>query len=174
MKLIDNIKPIGRLTIAVKGNGEIIRIIRVDNLITYIGSGILAHCLGGESQYKISHIYGEYVPQGVGYSEGSLNGMEAKKTDTIDTLRTSPRATEYAESEILFSSYNSSSQQYNNNVITFAASWNNANLANKLLQGAGLIVQNNNLEYLYAHAYFPAILIQSGQELVCHWSQLFI
>ena len=173
--LNDITSPKGYLYIYIKDikTNNIKRVIYHNNLITYIGATILSHAIAGEDGYKITHIYGEWVDQGQGYSEGSLNGLEAAKTDTIETMRTPPRNTQYAESPILFASYGSSGEQYNNNQITFAASFNDSNLAGKLLQGAGLIVQLNNKELLYAHSYFPAILIQPNEELLCHWTQEF-
>lgn len=168
--------PVGyiRLYLRNKKTRKITRRIDVKNVVTYEGASILPHALAGDYNYRVTHIYGEHVTPGGGYLEGQLNGMEALKTDTIDDLRTPPRSTEHAESPVIFANYYTSSAPYNNNIVTFTASWSSNDLAGELIQGAGLVTQFKNAERLFAHAYFPAVAMQAGEELICHWSEIFI
>jgi len=132
------------------------------NLITYDGSTVLARALGGDQDYHITHIYGEHGPSGV-YTPGSTNGLVASKNDTIDTLRTAPRSTDDAESKVIFPSYVSSEPPYNQNVVTFTASFNDSSLDGRILVGAGLVCQIRGSEILFAHAYFPAYEKKPGR-----------
>ena len=157
-----------------KHTGEITFRKTLNNLITYGAATIAAKAYAGDSKYHITHIYGEHVLSGGGYVEGSLNGMAALQSDTVDVLRAGTRLTEHTENAIITPSYYTSNDAYYNNVVTFTASWDGENLAGHLMQGAGLVAQVNNIEHLCAHAYFKALPIQTDEEMICHWSQLFI
>jgi hypothetical protein len=158
-----------------KATKEITKIIEVKNTVTYEGAKVLAHAIAGDNIYHVTHIYGEHADQaGSGYIPGTLNGLVASKTDTIDVLRTPPRTTVNAESPVIMANYLSSDVQYNDNVVTFTASWSSDLIDNRIVVGAGLVVQVAGGEILYAHAYFPAQIKNPGKELICHWSQLFV
>jgi hypothetical protein len=178
MKIIEE-SPVyrGKISFEIRdsASGKTEKIITVPNVITYQGATVLAKSITGDLQYRITHIYGEYADPAVsGYVAGSTNGLVASKSDTIGTMRSSPRYTEYAESEVITATHYTSGTNYYNNIVTFSASWDDENLDDNLVVGAGLICSIGNSELLYAHAYVPAILKTAGKEIVCHWSQLFI
>jgi len=149
------------------------KVIKTNNIVVYGGSEILARALSGDNSYRITNIYAEHAAHPGTYTEGSTNGLVALKSDTIDTMRVSPRETSNAESPLIFSNFRTSATPYKNNVVTFSASWNSSSLDGRIIGGAGLVVQLKNIEILYAHAYFLAEVKQPGKELICHWSQLF-
>ena len=153
---------------------KIKKIIDVNNVITYEGATILAHVLTGDLDYRITHIYGEHAdPIASGYIPGSTNGLTALKSDTIDILRTPPRETTNAESPVITATYYTSESPYQNNVVTFTASWSSDLLDGRIIVGAGMVTQYRSAEYLFSHAYFPAQIKQPGEELICHWSEIF-
>jgi len=141
------------------------------NTITYTATFLLAKSITGQEDYRITHIYGEYGPNDV-YTEGSTNGLITSRNDTIETLRIPPRTTVYAESPIIGISYQSTDENHKENSVTFMAVWDNPSLNGYIIVGAGLICQTINNEYLYAHAYFPAIK-KDNEDLICHWTQVF-
>ena len=177
LKLSDGIMPpvgVIRLIRRNKKTKKVLQVLDAKNVITYEGATILAHALTGDRDYRITHIYGEHAdPGGSGYIPGSTNGLTALKSDTIDILRTPPRSTVNAESPVITASYYTSETPYQNNVVTFTASWSSDLLDGRIIVGAGMINQYRAAEYLFSHAYFPAQIKQPGEELICHWSEIF-
>lgn len=177
LKIIEPIRsPKGFIKLIIRDiiTKKVRKIIEVNNVITYEGATILAHALTGDGDYRVTHIYGEHAdPGGSGYIPGSTNGLVALKSDTIDVLRAPPRDTVNAESPVITASYYTSATPYQNNVVTFTASWNSDLLDGRIIVGAGMITQFRSAEYLFSHAYFPAQIKQPGEELICHWSELF-
>ena len=73
-----------------------------------------------------------------------------------------------------FSAFSTSGAPYVNNVVTFTASFNSTLLDNRILVGVGMVVQKNNSEFLFGHSYIPGYVKKPGEELLCHWSDVFI
>lgn len=168
--LNDFVKGIIELEVIDKKTRELIKKTTVNNIVTYIAPTVFTQALYGNSDYRITHIYGEHAIAGT-YPEGSLPPLTALRTDTVDTLRTAPRTTANAESPLIFASFSTSDiSLYINNVITFSASFDSDLLNGEVIVGAGLICKIGTLELLTNHAYFPGHVKTSSHELAIHWS----
>ena len=167
----------GKYIIKIKDNitGKIIKQINGSNLVRYEGSDILAKAISGETNFEIGYIYGEHAdPAASGYVSGSLNGLVAARGDTIATLRTAPRDTVNAESQILYKNYNNSDSSYSYNIATYTVSISSELVNNRIFVGAGLVCKIGTSEYLFSHSYFPGHIKLSNHEIIVIWSVEFI
>lgn len=154
-------------------NGEIIRTCKGKNLITYQGCDVLAKRMSGNDAFKITHLYGEHVPAG---TYGASHGLEAARTDTVDSLTDSGtgRMTTGAESQILYPSFNASNTNYQNNIMHFTASFKGTAVENRQFVGAGLVAVVGATKYLFSHIYFPTHDLSANQEIIITWGVEFL
>lgn len=152
------------------------------NTITFLATKVMARSLSGLPDYKITHIYGEHADPGVsGYSEGSLNGLSSSRSDTIDTLRTSPRSTTGAEEPILTTGFSTTlkisgvpTTDYDENIATYTAIFSNPSLDGEIFVGAGMITKVGTSEILFAHQYRPALIKLSSFDILVAWSVRYL
>lgn len=154
----------------------------VENVITFLATQVIAKGMGGDPNYKITHIYGEHADPGVsGYIEGSTNGLVAARSDTIDTLRTAPRSTTGAEVPVLTTAYGTTTDisgvpttDYDQNVLTVTSIFSDASLDGRIFVGAGLVTQVSGTELLYAHSYRDALIKLSSFDIQVAWSTRYL
>ena len=181
MHLIDtHRKRRGRVTWSLidKKSGIVIPNYAAENTITFLATNVMAKSIAGDPNYKITHIYGEHAdPGGSGYSEGSLNGLSSARSDTIDTLRTSPRSTTGAEVPVLTTGFSTTTEisgspttDYDKNVVTFTSIFSDPSLDGRIFVGAGLMTVIGASEILFAHQYRPALIKLSSFDIQVAWS----
>jgi hypothetical protein len=154
-----------RLEFRDKVTSKTFKIIHGKNILTYVAADIITKLLAGDNKYKIAYIYGEHAPLGT-YAEGIHPGLPVARTDTVAApMNVSPRTTQDAEVNIIFPAFNNE-QNYNNNIVTFHASFNDAALDNRTFVGIGLVARVNNVPLLFSHDYFPAHTKLPNHEIV--------
>jgi hypothetical protein len=154
-----------RLEFRDKTTGQTFKIIHGKNILTYVAADIITKLLSGDSKYKIAYVFGEHAPLGT-YAEGIDPGLPVARTDTVaDPMNMSPRTTQDAEVNIIFPAFNNE-QNYNNNIVTFHASFNDSALDSRTFVGIGLVARVNNISLLFSHAYFPAHTKLPNHEIV--------
>lgn len=165
LPLNERITGVYRLEFKDKNTGRTFKTIHGQNILTYVAADILTKLLSGDNKYKIAYIYGEHAPLGT-YAEGVDPGLPVARTDSVDNpMNVSPRTTQNAEANIIFPAFNNE-QNYNNNIVTFHASFNDATLDNRTFVGIGLVAKVNNIALLFSHDYFPAHTKLPNHEIV--------
>jgi len=148
------------------------------NIVVYQAGDILAKVTAGEFSFAPTHIYGEHASHPGNYTEGVLPPLTAALTDTIATLRISPRSTTDAESAILTKGYNKTTEYpsgtpvsyWAHNNITFTATIGDSAVDNDIFVGAGLVTVVLGQEYLFAHQYHPGLVKLPSFEIVYLWT----